>query len=90
MAEEVDATVSKTVGGQPPCRFESDLRHQRIKKSKKVPAKGKVFADGSAGLCSGSTEDFGSFSPGSNPGPAAKLKGETPKPWQAFRSRKGN
>jgi hypothetical protein len=22
-------------------------------------------------LCSGSTEDFGSFSPGSNPGPAA-------------------
>jgi hypothetical protein len=24
-----DATVSKTVGGQPPCRFESDLRHRR-------------------------------------------------------------
>lgn len=24
----VDAAVSKTVGGQPPCRFESDLRHQ--------------------------------------------------------------
>ena len=23
----VDAAVSKTVGGQPPCRFESDLRH---------------------------------------------------------------
>ena len=27
---KVDATVSKTVGGQPPCRFESDLRHQNI------------------------------------------------------------
>ena len=24
----VDAAVSKTVGGQLPCRFESDLRHQ--------------------------------------------------------------
>ncbi len=24
----VDAAVSKTVGGQPPCRFESDLRHE--------------------------------------------------------------
>ena len=29
VAESVDATVSKTVGGQPPCRFESGLRHQR-------------------------------------------------------------
>ena len=57
----VDATVSKTVGGQLPCRFESDLRHQRL----------KIQAGISAGLCSGSTEDFGSFSPGSNPGPAA-------------------
>ena len=27
---KVDATVSKTVGGQPPCRFESDLRHQKV------------------------------------------------------------
>ncbi len=26
----VDAAVSKTVGGQPPCRFESDLRHQDL------------------------------------------------------------
>ena len=25
----VDAAVSKTVGGQPPCRFESDLRHHK-------------------------------------------------------------
>ena len=57
----VDATVSKTVGGQPPCRFESDLRHQGL----------EIQAGISAGLCSGSTEDFGSFSPGSNPGPAA-------------------
>ena len=72
----VDATVSKTVGGQPSCRFESDLRHQRIKKSEHVHAKAKVFIDVNAGLCSGSTEDFGSFSPGSNPGPAAKLKEE--------------
>jgi hypothetical protein len=29
VAEWVDATVSKTVGGRPPCRFESDLRHQQ-------------------------------------------------------------
>jgi hypothetical protein len=28
---KVDATVSKTVGGQPPCRFESDLRHHGLK-----------------------------------------------------------
>jgi hypothetical protein len=27
---KVDAAVSKTVGGQPPCRFESDLRHQNM------------------------------------------------------------
>ena len=27
VAEVVDATVSKTVEGQPSCRFESDLRH---------------------------------------------------------------
>jgi hypothetical protein len=27
---KVDATVSKTVGGQPPCRFESDLRHHGL------------------------------------------------------------
>ena len=47
----VDATVSKTVGGQLPCRFESDLRHQRL----------KIQAGISAGLCSGSTEDFGSL-----------------------------
>ena len=26
----VDAAVSKTVGGQPPCRFESDLRHHGL------------------------------------------------------------
>ena len=30
VAEVVDATVSKTVGGQPSCRFESDLRHQIV------------------------------------------------------------
>ena len=51
----VDAAVSKTVEGQLSCRFESDLRHH----------------DRIAELCSGSTEDFGSFSPGSNPGSAA-------------------
>ena len=51
----VDAAVSKTVGRQLPCRFDSDLRH-------------KCY---NAGLCSGSTEDFGSSNPGSNPGPAA-------------------
>jgi hypothetical protein len=52
----VDAAVSKTVEGQLSCRFDSDLRHQ----------------DGNAELCSGSTGDFGSLSPGSNPGSAAK------------------
>ena len=51
----VDAAVSKTVGGQLPCRFESDLRHDKS----------------DAELCSGSTGDFGSLSPGSNPGSAA-------------------
>jgi predicted permease len=29
VAEQADATVSKTVEGQPSCRFESDLRHHR-------------------------------------------------------------
>ena len=29
VAEQADATVSKTVGGQPPCRFDPDLRHFR-------------------------------------------------------------
>jgi hypothetical protein len=29
---KVDATVSKTVGGQPPCRFESDLRHHDLRR----------------------------------------------------------
>ena len=27
VAEQADATVSKTVGGQPPCGFDSHLRH---------------------------------------------------------------
>ncbi len=54
VAEKVDASVSKTGGGRPPCRFESGLRHD-------------------AELCSGSTGDFGSPSPGSNPGSAAKF-----------------
>ena len=57
----VDAAVSKTVGRQLPCRFDSDLRH-------------KCY---NAGLCSGSTEDFGSSSPGSNPGPAALFPGSS-------------
>ena len=70
----VDAAVSKTVGGQLPCRFESDLRHNEFGDLTGLPQKSKVFAEVNAGLCSGSTEDFGSFSPGSNPGPAANFK----------------
>ena len=70
----VDAAVSKTVGGQLPCRFESDLRHNGFGDLTGLPQKSKVFVEVSAGLCSGSTEDFGSFSPGSNPGPAANSK----------------
>ncbi len=27
VAEQADARVSKTLGGQPPCRFDPDLRH---------------------------------------------------------------
>ncbi len=30
VAEQADAAVSKTVGGQPPCRFEPDLRQFRV------------------------------------------------------------
>ena len=57
----VDAAVSKTARGQLLCRFESDLRHQLRWLRKPV-----------AELCSGSTEDFESFCPGSSPGSAAK------------------
>ncbi len=68
MAELVDAAVSNTVGGQPPCRFESDLRHHKRKNYQK-----DWFSlwEYNAELCSGSTGDFGSPSPGSNPGSAA-------------------
>ena len=59
VAEQVDAAVSKTVGGRPSCRFESDLRHH-------------IQPELGAELCSGSTGDFGSSSPGSNPGSAAR------------------
>ncbi len=34
----VDAAVSKTVGGRPPCRFESDLRHQDKSQQNKMPS----------------------------------------------------
>ena len=56
----VDAAVSKTVEGQLSCRFESDLRHQT-----------ENIGVCSAELCSGSTGDFESSSPGSNPGSPA-------------------
>ena len=39
----VDAAVSKTVGGQPPCRFESDLRHHGFKNLNGSPQKSKVL-----------------------------------------------
>ena len=63
MAEQVDATVSKTVEGQLSCRFESDLRHHQEK---------AIIYGTNAELCNGSTEDFESSSPGSNPGSAAR------------------
>ncbi len=62
MAEQADATVSKTVGRRLPCRFDPDLRHHDESSS-------VIDAE----LCSGSTKDFESFCPGSNPGSAKRL-----------------
>ena len=55
VAEQADAMVSKTIGGQPSCRFDPDLRQY------------KHIAE----LCSGSTADFESVCQGSNPCSAA-------------------
>ena len=55
VAEQADAMVSKTIGGQLSCRFDPDLRQY-------------VWI---ADLCSGSTADFESVCPGSSPGSAA-------------------
>ena len=55
MAEQADAMVSKTIGRQLSCRFDPDLRQNEM----------------IAELCSGSTADFESVCPGSNPGSAA-------------------
>jgi hypothetical protein len=52
----VDAAVSKTVGGQPSCRFESDLRHHGLNLTG-LQQKSMRFVDVNAGLRSGSTED---------------------------------
>ena len=54
----VDAAVSKTVGGQPSCRFESDLRHHGLNLTG-LQQKSMRFVDVNAGLRSGSTDDFG-------------------------------
>jgi hypothetical protein len=55
VAEQADAMVSKTIGGQPSCRFDPDLRQN------------KLIAE----LCNGSTADFESVCQGSNPCSAA-------------------
>ena len=52
----VDAAVSKTVGGQPPCRFESDLRHHGLNLTG-LQQKSMGFVDVNAGLCRGGTGD---------------------------------
>ena len=52
----VDAAVSKTVGGQPPCRFESDLRHHGLNLTG-LQQKSMGFVNVNAGLCNGGTGD---------------------------------
>ena len=82
VAELVDATVSKTVGGKLPCRFESGLRHQisRVRRAldarcgrsmRAVVYRGSVEG-ADAEWCNGSTRDFGSLGSGSSPGSAAR------------------
>ena len=52
----VDAAVSKTVGGQPPCRFESDLRHHGLNLTR-LQKKSMGFVNVNGRLCRGSIED---------------------------------